>query len=98
MVARPVVDRSPIVLSGDPIVKPINTQRRHVRLAEHRRGFDFDLFGLRHAQVLCASKPMRRNHISSGTVTSGGTAASSARVHAHQGQRRRMADNSVTTT
>lgn len=71
---------------------------RPVALDEHRRGFDFNLFGLRYGQVPYPSKPIRRNHISSGTVTSGGTAASRASVHAHQGQRRRMADNSVTIT
>lgn len=44
------------------------------------------------------SKPMRLNHISNGTVTSGGTAASRASVQAHQGQRRRTADTRVTIT
>lgn len=48
-------------------------------------------------QSLYPSSPMRRNHISSGTVTSGGAAASSARIDAHHGQRRRTADTSVTT-
>ena len=44
------------------------------------------------------SRPMRRNQISSGTVTSGGTAATSATSIAHSGQRSLPHAYSVTAT
>ena len=52
---------------------------------------------LRH-QARWPSNPMRRNHISTGTVTSGGTAASNATSVAHHGQRKRNAVSTVAMT